>query len=221
MMMNGIHISSRPSLRTGRPPRSGAWMASLACAAALLAGGCSDPSPTTPTVEGDEDFVRLTMGAPAPASWEVTGPMVVSGDDPDLGADWASLRSGAADGSVRLTHIVTGNRAKAGTYPRGSFNWYVNPSIDRTGTYHPGDCPRFSPTFLDCVRMRFTVLSPDGTPQAVIDAIPDSVVVVVKQYSRDQIRAGFFGRFNYAPANGAPAHVDVFGDLEVARYGSR
>jgi len=220
MTMNGIHVR-RPSRRAGRPPRAGAWTTGLACAAALLAGACSGPSPTTPNVNGDKDFVRLTMGAPAPANWEVTGPMVLSGDDPDPGADWAALRSGSADGSAKLTHIVTGNRAKAGAYPRGSFNWYVNPGIDRTGTYHPGDCPHFSPSFLDCARMRFTVLAPDGTTQAVIDAIPDSVVVVVKQYGRDQIRAGFFGRFNYAPVNGPPAHVDVFGDVEVARYGSR
>jgi len=217
-MMNEISTGSRGSVR-GRLPRT--WMAGLACAAALLAGACSEPAPTTPPVETEEDFVRLKMSAPAPAAWEVAGPVVMSGDDPDPGVDWASLRAGAADGSVKLTHIVTGNRATAGAYPRGSFNWYVNPGIDRMGTYHPGDCPRYSPSFHDCVRMRFTMLSPDGAPQAVLDAIPDSVVMVVRQYGRDEIRAGFFGRFNYAPANGAPAHVDVSGDLEVARYGSR
>jgi len=131
-MMNGISTGSRGSAGSGRPPR--AWMAGLACAAALLAGGCADPASTTPPVETEEDFVRLKMSAPAPAAWEVAGPVVVSGDDPDPGVDWASLRAGYSDGSVRLTHIVTGNRAKAGAYPRGTFNWYVNPGIDRTGT---------------------------------------------------------------------------------------
>jgi hypothetical protein len=47
------------------------------------------------------------------------------------------------------------------------------------------------------------------------------VIVFVTEYGADHIRASFTGRFNSAPAGGAAIHVDVFGEVEVARYGSR
>jgi hypothetical protein len=137
-------------------------MARLACAAALLAGACSDPAPTGTIPPAPRDFVRLRMSAPAPATWEVTGPVVVSGDLPDPARSWTSLRSGLVTGSVQLSHIVDGNRPDAGAYPPGVFSWFVNPNIDRLGTYHPGDCPRFTPTFQDCVRMRLSLGSAGG-----------------------------------------------------------
>ena len=223
MRINPVPIPSRPTARTGLPPRVRVRKAGLVCAAALLAGACSDPVRTEPMPPAGQgrDFVRLQMSAPAPATWEVAGPVVVSGDEPDPARSWASLRSGLVTGSVLLSHIVDGNRVDAGAYPPGTFTWFVNPTIDRLGVYHPGDCPRFTPTFQDCVRMRLSLHSVGGSVEAVIDAIPDSVIVFVTEYGDDHIRASFTGRFNYAPATGAATHIDAKGEVEVARFGSR
>jgi hypothetical protein len=187
-------------------------------AAAVLAAACSDPARPDPAPPVERGFVRLHLSAPAPPLWEVTGPIVrdVNGE-PDLSRNWVALRSAILAGKYMVTHAIRGNLVEGGPYPPGTFQWYVNPGMTRVGTFRPGDCPSYPPSYQNCAWIRLALGHLEGPIEAEINAIPDSVTMTITEYGTDQIRASFSGRFTYVPAVGTAAHIDVTGDVEVAR----
>lgn len=181
----------------------------MACFIVLTTlSGCGTDSPTEPEIEAGR--LRFEFAGAETGTFEVGGFPVFPIDNMH---DFVTLSEGSVNG-IGVSHQVLAVNAATSFAPAGfdQVLVYLNPSINQSGQYDPGDCP-LPAEVGGCVWIsaRLGVPQQGGIAVLTMAAIQDSVSITINHLSADTLRGAFQGTFSVSRSGQPAQRVHVSG----------